>query len=116
MTNLIFRLTFGAKEYGILFAPVVGIKLLEHLLRKTNTQETSLVVQVQVSPNPVLGGQVRILSEETVGAVRILNTQGQIVQNSNGNAPLNLIGLPKGLYIVQIAIHGQWIQRRIVVQ
>ncbi|MEO1712954.1 MAG: LamG-like jellyroll fold domain-containing protein [Bacteroidota bacterium] len=82
----------------------------------SNAEELNATIKIDVAPNPVVGGQINILTNEPIGEVQIVNMQGQIVQSGNGNASLNLIGLPKGLYIVQIAIHGQWIQKRIVVQ
>ena len=103
-------------EFRIYDRSLTAEEILVLGTKPSSTQETISTIAVQISPNTVLEGQLTISSEETVGAVRILNTQGQIVQKSHGNASLDLIGLPKGLYIVQIAIHGQWIQKRIVVQ
>lgn len=84
--------------------------------KPTSTQETIPVVEVQVSPNQVVGGQLSILSNEDVQEVLVYGSQGAFCLRFQGEKKLNLSALPRGVYVLQIQVDQQQIYKRIIVQ
>lgn len=71
------------------------------------TSDIGLAIKsIQVYPNPTTGA-LYIKTDSSVEAVNITNVAGRkIPANLSGNQ-LNLEGLPKGLYMVEIKLRGQ---------
>lgn len=74
-------------------------------------------IAISIYPNPTLGEFY--VECENMRQIRIINALGQVVYNANmsGNqAHINLSGIVKGVYIIQIEANGLPITRKIIVE
>ncbi|WP_158648429.1 T9SS type A sorting domain-containing protein, partial [Candidatus Symbiothrix dinenymphae] len=76
------------------------------------TTAAQSIASLQIYPNPAKD-ELNIRTEQPVERVEIVDIAGRIVLSTNTNI-INVSHLPKGVYLVRIAIAGQSITRRII--
>ena len=103
-----------------LLPPSIPISLLQQIIELyESTLSTNTYSQKDFSlfPNPVLDSFTIGYKENNTAQIKILDLTGRVVRqidNSTFNAPINVAGLQKGTYLVEILSDGQKIVKEIV--
>lgn len=80
------------------------------------------VISVTLTPNPAKNRvNVFVTGTNSPADIYIINTQGQVLRsfkqvNSTTAAPLNISGLPAGMYIVNIALPNETRREKLIIQ
>ncbi|GHT53622.1 hypothetical protein AGMMS49982_17020 [Bacteroidia bacterium] len=102
--------TVDASKTGVILVTVTPAGSTVTEIPQTTVAQS--IASLQIYPNPAKE-EINIRTEQPIEKVEIVDIAGRIVLSTNTNI-VNVSRLPKGVYLVRVAIEGQSITKRII--